>query len=152
MDNIPPQKGRAEDLFFFQLMQRYSNYILVNRRKGNYFPDITLSINESFIDVEIDEPYSFKDKKEIHYIGSNDRIRNEYFVNQNWFIIRFSEMNIISNMEECINIVDCIVNFINTGDIEYLSKLLTIKESISHKQWTIEQARMMAISNYRNKI
>lgn len=48
---------------------------------GTYAPDLVLYNGCSCpVDIEIDEPYEYKTKKEIHYMGCGDEERNNYFV------------------------------------------------------------------------
>ncbi len=68
------------------------------------------------IDIEIDEPYEYKTKKEIHYIGCGDEDRNKYFISNNWFVIRFTENQIKNHLAECVDIVKAFVHFIDYGD------------------------------------
>lgn len=78
-----------------------------------YFPDIAIIIENLYIDVEIDEPYTMDSKLPIHCVGSDD-YRNYYLASNGWEIIRFSEQQIVEHTDKCIetikNTIDYIVN------------------------------------------
>lgn len=146
------KRGRMEDSFFEALMKQHHKYIRINRKVGNFFPDIVIQVRDNkCIDVEIDEPYEFTNKEEIHFIGCGDEKRNEYFQNQGWFVLRFSEINLVKYFDECVLIVENLVKFLRFNKPKYLEKLLSLKERIEHTQWTFEEAHFMALKNYRKK-
>lgn len=80
-----------------------------------------------------------------------DEKRNEYFQNQGWFVLRFSEINLVKYFDECVLIVENLVKFLRFNKPKYLEKLLSLKERIEHTQWTFEEAHFMALKNYRKK-
>lgn len=150
-DDALPQRGRAENLLFYELMKTYPQYVKIDLKVVSYYPDIIININNCyFIDVEIDEPYDYKTKKEIHYVGSNDNTRNQFFVENNWFVMRFTEYQIVNELSYCLSIVENMIDFIKTGNTNHLSKIEDIKSKISQSAWTKEEARVMAIENYRD--
>lgn len=145
-----PYRGKYEDNFFSALMDRFPDFVKINRKKGPYYPDIVLCVDAyNYIDVEIDEPYELSENKEIHYIGCGDEDRNEYFVNKNWFVLRFSEQNIKDHLEQCIDLIDNLTSFLKECKIKYLENFIKVNNEISHPQWTIEQARLMRIRKFR---
>ena len=51
-------------------MKEFLSYTKIDKILGPYTPDLVLSNGCSCpIDIEIDEPYDFQTRKEIHYIG-----------------------------------------------------------------------------------
>jgi hypothetical protein len=109
------------------------------------------------IDIEIDEPYTFENgvTKEIHYLldfngESIDKGRNDTFVANNWFVLRFAESQIKNNLQECLQIVQFLINFIASNDNKrYLKEFNNLSTRISKGFWTKENARRMARTNYR---
>ena len=84
-----PQRGANEDSLFYELMKEIPSCVKVDRSFNGYFPDLVIYDKYHCpcpIDVEIDEPYECKTKKEIHYIGCGDDARNEMFVLSGWFV------------------------------------------------------------------
>lgn len=147
----PPQRGFYENKLFEALMYEFPQYVKVDVEIEGYYPDITLEIDEHIcIDIEIDEPYEFKTKKEIHYIGIDD-IRNETITNCNWFVLRLAEDQIKYNLTGCIKIIKALVDFIKNPNEENLDQYQKLADSIKIKQWTKEEARLMAIQDSRKK-
>jgi len=150
--DIRQKKGKSEDLLFIELFNLYPDFIKIDMQLSGYYPDIVLNICDIvFIDIEIDEPYDLINKNELHYIGCNDEKRDEYFTNNNWFVLRFSERQILNNLVDCIALIKKLVDFI-IGKSEYLDFTESDeKEGIIHIKWSKEEARMMKILNQREK-
>jgi very-short-patch-repair endonuclease len=72
-----------------------------------------------FIDIEIDEPYSFEERKPIHFDDS-DCERDKYFAESGFIVIRFTEDQIIDNTYQCYFIIKkCIskiLDFVSASD------------------------------------
>lgn len=148
----PPQRGKSEDLLFYTLMKEQPSYVKMDKSLGRYAPDLVIHNGCSCpIDIEVDEPYEIRTKKEIHFIGCGDEERNDYFSSNNWFVLRFSENQIKNNLNECVKIVKALIHFIDWGDTSQLFEIEYLLNSISEPRWTKEQARMLAIENFRNK-
>ena len=101
------------------------------------------------IDIEIDEPYDFQTRKEIHYIGCGNEERNKFFVQNDWFVLRFSENQIKNHLFECVDIVKALIHFIECGDTSKLNEIESIIIHIQEPRWSKEKSRMLAIENYR---
>lgn len=159
----PPQRGASENRLFLALMKKISSCVKVDRSFHGYFPDLVIYDKYGCpcpIDIEIDEPYEYKTRKEIHYIGCGDEKRNEVFVANGWFVLRFSERQIMDNLNECVDIVIALVYFIMTGDpfrlCKYEIKDNSIKmmpaiKKIREPRWTKEMARVMSLENSRGE-
>ena len=89
-------------------------------------------------------------KKEIHYIGCGDEDRNKRIAQKEWMVIRFSEKQIMTDCKSCTNLINKMVEVIETGNIQSLDELINIRNSLKEKRWSKEDARMMAINNERN--
>lgn len=91
----------------------YRQYDLESLSTKYYYPDIAIIIENLYIDVEIDEPYTMDSKLPIHCIGSDD-YRNYYLASNGWEIIRFSEQQIVEHTDKCLetikNTIDSILN------------------------------------------
>lgn len=145
-----PQKGASEDLLFYHLMQYMDKNIVIDGKVGRYFPDIIIKLKNGInIDIEIDEPYEYTSKKETHYIGCGDEERNKYFLDNNWFVIRFSEGQIKNKIYDCIKIIKQIKDLLESGNHRGIC-ISKIVNDISEPRWTKEEARMMAIKSYRD--
>lgn len=147
--NASAQKGYWEDLLSAELKLKFPESVFLGGNIGNYYPDIILKINNIWIDIEIDEPYDYKTRKEIHYLGGEDNKRNSFFIENNWFVVRFSERNILKNLPSCMEIIKSIIDFILIGDVQLLMKTQNLMEQICHKRWTKEESRIMALNRTR---
>jgi len=152
---LSPKRGRAELEFLVKLNNHLKEYIFVdmvpqlnsNRNSRTYNPDFTLICPKTglHIDIEIDEPYSFQNKTPIHYIGCGDNERDNFFLELNWCVIRFTEKQIIENTSECIKTIQSVYdNLINmsSGYDNFLK---------SEPKWSYEEALIMQNKSYREK-
>lgn len=147
----PPRRGKCEDRLFSNLMQVMPFSVHVDTVISGYFPDIMIATDSNvFMDIEIDEPYELGSRKEIHYIGCEDEKRNARIANQDWIIIRFSEKQILTDCVSCTKLIDDIKKLVEEGNLEALNEAVSIKETIKDRRWRKEDARLMAINNYRN--
>lgn len=145
-----PKKGFVESFFYKKILKRYHSYVKRDIKVGPYFPDLALIINDiCYIDIEIDEPYSFVEDIPIHYIGSSDLERDTFFTEVGWYVVRFSEFQIKNNYEDCIALIENLVNFTLTKKVIYLNNLNDIRESIKSPKWTYEEAEEMIKENWR---
>lgn len=177
------RKGKTEKIFYdflrkklgknIQIDKEITKRFLFNGEFGYYqysekygkpyMPDIVY--DEDFgsihIDIEIDEPYTLSDEssnynktyKPIHFLGGDDEKRDDFFVFNNWVVLRFAEEQIVNNIEDCGKIVQDVVNFLtdllkNEGEFKSWLELKTygIKKV---KRWTKVEAEEMAENNYR---
>lgn len=115
--------------------------------KNPFFPDFLIIDEELgiYIDIEIDEPYSFDTGDLIHHNKSND-IKRDYFFTENcWIVIRFSENQILSQPYECVSLIENILEAIKNKENQIITYL------IEEKKWTVEEAKAMKIKNSRLK-
>lgn len=152
------REGTTENLLFLALEKKFPKYLKIDTMIMGYYPDLTLWVDGVGIDIEIDEPYTFENgvTKEIHYLLdyngiSVDKSRNDTFVANNWFVLRFAESQIKNNLQDCVQIIQCLINFISSsyGNLNYLKELNNLSNRISTNTWTKENARRMARTNYR---
>jgi len=147
------KKGFSEDKFFMKLYHRFREEIKIDTALEYYYPDIAIVINNIIIDVEIDEPYTFDEKKEIHYIDDKgihiDKERDNFFLGKNWFVLRFSEEQTVKHADTCVELISLVAQFIKTANIGYLCDYMKLSESIQQNQWTYEDAKFMALTNSR---
>lgn len=147
VDNVP-LKGRSEDRLFAALMGEMPQRVHIDTVIGGYYPDIMVSAdNDVYIDIEIDEPYEMETKKEIHYLGCDDEIRNFRLSQKEWLIVRFSEKQVIRG--DCKSIINDLLGIVHDGSFTAIEDLLRLRDLMKEKRWSKEEARMMAIQNYR---
>ena len=153
--------GYTEELFFEYMQNPFAkDFQLYNDRhipskKGHrpYEPDIVLISEKKgkniFIDIEIDEPYEGFGRTPTHEVGK-DIIRNEFFTNRGWVVIRFSERQIHQDPKEC-----CfhIAKVIAALDSEYeIPFHITLYGTLEQdKSWDSLQSKKWAKERYREK-
>src|SRR5690606_25978332 len=92
-------KGATEDFFLTFLSNNISENIFTDltldyssvQKRFSYKPDFIIEVKELnlFIDIEIDEPYVGSNGSPIHFKKSNDNLRNNFFIDNKWIVIRF---------------------------------------------------------------
>jgi very-short-patch-repair endonuclease len=114
------------------------------------FAYIDKSLN-LIIGVEIDEPYSYKTKSPTHCCdGDKDKKRNEFFLKNNWIVVRFAEEQVVCYPNRCCKLLAYVVGEI-TGDWELLKKFEKVPDLMTVKHWTTKEAKRMAKKGYRDK-
>jgi hypothetical protein len=148
---VEGQRGKTELYFLNRLHSKFGNQIKVDMvlitDYQQYFPDFTFVCERTglHIDIEIDEPYSFLEKKPIHHTGTNDDERNRCFLEQNWCVLRFSEKQIVKDAEGCIFFIEKIINSILDKSLDFPTNIIA-----SDKRWTLEESLVMMYNNIRN--
>lgn len=120
------QKGYKENDFYHQLKQNIIDIEIANNVhmvipyfNKPYEPDIILfdkSLN-LYIDIEIDEPYDGYYRYPTHYISpedetKQDNIRDLFFTESGWIVIRFTEKQVHCYTNECIDYIKNVLNSI----------------------------------------
>ena len=101
------------------------------------------------IDIEIDEPYVGNTKAPHHCIDQGkDNIRNQFFTNNNWLVIRFSEKQAVKYPYHCCKVIAKVIARV-LGDYTFLTQLKDVPLLPPEPMWTIKQAKKWAIENYR---
>ncbi|MEO1433487.1 MAG: hypothetical protein AAFV71_31400 [Cyanobacteria bacterium J06633_8] len=101
------------------------------------------------IDIEIDEPYVGNTKEPHHCIDQGkDTIRNQFFTNNNWVVIRFSEKQAVKYPYSCCKLIAKVIARVS-GDFTFLSQLNNVPSLPPEPMWTIKQAKKWAKGNYR---
>lgn len=122
----------------------------VRNRTYGYMPDIAIVWKKKnlFIDIEIDEPYDIVSRKPIHYKDCGDSLRNSYFIDNGWNVIRIAEKQIV---DDCSKIVDYIKFCIRllTNDLRFLVSIDMSRMRID--RWDYAKAAKWAKDNFREK-
>lgn len=152
------KRGPAEPIFESYLFRYFPGKIHLNLELQNpsyddgfpYQPDFVYadSATNLHIDIELDEPYSLKYKKPIHFLGrSTEQTRDEFFLGCGWVVIRFCEEQVIRYPESCCRaIAETIAQIMGEQLSADWSKIPPLPPM---PRWTEEQARNMARYNYR---
>lgn len=101
------------------------------------------------LDIEIDEPYAGDTGKPHHCIDvDDDKIRNRFFLERNWGVVRFAEVQVVRHPWSCCKAIAQIIARL-TGDDSVFILLQRLADVPLQKQWTKREARLMAKNNYR---
>jgi very-short-patch-repair endonuclease len=157
--HIKAPKGHSETQFEHDLWRYFPGKIQTGLLVSNpackqpYVPDfayIDQSLN-LYIDIEIDEPYAYGTQKPIHYLGSaKDQQRNQYFLDQGWLIIRFSEEQVVRSPASCCKAIASAIATL-LGDSAMLHPFRQVPTLKPQKRWTGAEAKVMAEQAYREK-
>lgn len=119
----------------------------IRARNYGYKPDIALVWKERniFLDIEIDEPYDIVSRKPIHYKGSGDKLRNDYFLDNGWSVIRVSERQVIENCEEVVEFVKLALRILSQD-----GKFKSVSEKLENtNRWSYDEAKELECNKYR---
>ena len=154
------QQGVSEKQFFIYLCRYFSDFY--DFCMGGEFPIPSTSFRYTAdfilvhqptglaIDIEIDEPYDGRTGKPHHCVDRNkDSQRDRFFLERNWVVIRFSELQVVKYPDACCKAIARVISQI-TGDYRSLVKLQNVKDSLPHQQWKVKQAVYMAKTKFRN--
>lgn len=157
---LTPKRGFSENYFYEHLKEQFPNMIFRNyileefSNNRAYQPDFILQdkITGLHIDIEIDEPYVFENKKPIHYIDEDgihtDINRDHYFNLKGWIVIRFAENQIVETPLECCKVVSNIIRAVTKRNF---MKDFKSEFKINTKCWTKNVALKLAENNERKK-
>ncbi|MCX6352346.1 MAG: hypothetical protein NTX03_10865 [Bacteroidetes bacterium] len=150
------KKGYTEDGFFRTLKEHFKGKFSVfndrhipTKNGRVYEPDFVLSnIKNSkniYINTEIDEPYEGGKKAPTHCIGK-DNIRDDFFTKRGWIVIRFAEIQVHQEPDNCCALIAKVIASI---DETFSSELLLQSNPMSVRQWSSSQARKWVGIKYR---
>lgn len=118
------QKGYKENDFYNLLKQNITDiemtnnvHMVIPNFNKPYEPDIVLfdkNLN-LYIDIEIDEPYDGYYRYPTHFINPEDEIKQDnirdlFFTESGWIVIRFTEKQVHCQAYECIDYVRNVLN------------------------------------------
>ena len=156
-------KGKSELYFYRSLIQtkEFDFTIYPNTKieiEGDYddyyyYPDFILEDDYGiYYDIEIDEPYTAKEKLPIHYIYDDDNncdaYRNMILSDKGYVVIRFAESQIILHTKECIEYILLIRKQIHSMHIESISKNVI---DFSVAKWSYDEADNLANEDFRKE-
>lgn len=99
-----------------------------------------------YIDVEIDEPYDGYSRTPTHVSNASDDIRNRYFNDSGWVVIRFTEHQIHTNPSGCVATIKYIIESLQ-NQTDGINKVNVTHEN----KWDVKQAVTWAKDLYREK-
>ena len=151
------QKGYKENDFFNEIKLQIHDIELTNNvhmvipnYSKPYEPDIVLFDKKLnlYIDVEIDEPYDGFYRYPTHNFRAEDdfkqdNIRDLFFTESGWVVIRFTEKQVHKQPNECIDYIKNVINSIYNNEFNKTPKCELIN------QWNENQCTQWQLNNYR---
>jgi hypothetical protein len=153
------QKGYKEKDFYNQLKQNITDiemtdnvHMVIPNFNKPYEPDIVLfdkNLN-LYIDIEIDEPYDGYYRYPTHFINPEDEIKQDnirdlFFIESGWIVIRFTEKQVHCQTYECIDYVRNVLNSL------YNRNFVTDTTCNRENQWDYNQCIQWQKIYYREK-
>lgn len=153
------QKGYKENDFFIKLKQDITDiemtnnvHMLIPNFNKPYEPDIVLydkNLN-IYIDIEIDEPYDGYYRYPTHFINPDDEVKQDnirdlFFTESGWIVIRFTEKQVHCQVNECIAYIK------NVLDTLYSRNFIILKTCQEERQWDYNQCIQWQKIYYREK-
>jgi hypothetical protein len=151
------QIGVSEKFFFDHLKKHFPQarfgrkYPHPDRdEKYWYSSDLEIVAAALGIQVEIDEPYAGKKGTPHHCSDSGkDSERDAFFLERNWIIIRFAEIQVVTEpMSCCLAVAKVFAEL--TGDTTYLESIGKCDLPNKVPTWTVAQAKKMAKRDFRH--
>ena len=99
------------------------------------------------INIEVDEPYSLFSREARHCVGE-DNLRDAYFLERGWAVVRFSEIQVHRNVEGCLRFIAELVSQIDTN-FELPHSFLNYSKLKDDPLWDLVQAQKWEKSSYR---
>lgn len=154
--NSTAKQGVSEREFFRHLLCAFPENVICQAVEFE-IPGYPLRYSADFIlyhrlsglalDIEIDEPYT-GDTGKPHHCVDEDRIRNRFFLERNWGVVRFAEVQVVRHPWSCCKAIAQMIARL-TGDDSVFMLLERLADVPLQKQWTRREARLMAKNNYR---
>lgn len=114
-----------------------------------YEPDFVLYDKELnlYIDIEIDEPYDGFSRTPTHVSNGTDKIRDKFFIDSGWVVLRFTEHQIHTNSRGCIATISYIVDSLRQN----LGSMNPPNYIVHEDKWNSIQAIIWERNLYREK-
>lgn len=98
-----------------------------------------------YVDVEIDAPYHGWYRVPMHYVDGKDEVRDRYFNEQGWTVVRFSERQVREQTQACVELLRRVIAAIRGEQFEYDGLVRP------EKRWTQKEAVAMERELVREK-
>jgi len=129
----------------------YKDYrvLIKNSNDKYYYPDFVLKEKKTglLIDLEIDEPYVEETGAPIHYLEHErylpsftiDKDRNDYFIDNQWIVIRLAEQQVFQHPNLCIKLIEDTIRAIKSLDLQEIH----VSKEFEVKKWSKEEIKFV---------
>lgn len=151
-------KGRSETQFERDLWRYFPGKIQVGlliKRPDlaqPYVPDFAYvdRTHQLYLDIEVDEPYTYDTQQPLHYLGCpKDQRRNQFFLDQGWGVIRFSEAQVLRFPASCCKTIAATIATL-TQDNSIMTPFRQIPTLKPESRWSADEAQRLAAQGYRD--
>lgn len=164
--SIVSKKGVAERQFYLILKSYFGDNVLINKGISDgvnlpYIPDFIFYDNKKnlHIDIEIDEPYRIETGEPTHYnyamhksdnweVYSSDKKRDNLFMRKGWFIIKFSEEQVIKYPKSCCKVISELLKSV-FDDTTYYEVFSNVEDIIPDSTYSITDCVSLENTKYR---
>lgn len=157
-DGITKRRGFKEESFQNSIQQYFGSDLIISgavrlntgKKTRPFEPDIAIigkGVINIRIDIEIDEPYAGMTRQPTHCKG-DDMMRDAYFADRGWIVIRFSEYQVHTQEHGCLKYIAKILNKIDDNFI-IPTDLISVADLKPEKVWDIVQAQKWEKGLYR---
>ena len=117
-------KGKFDDLFWRDISPRLKDIHFCGEgiatrsvSRLNYYPDLLIYTKQHFlIDVEIDEPWHWKDgRKVLSHEATADVNRNQAFLREGMVVVRFSEQQVVQQTAACLQLIQAVIDHLHAN-------------------------------------
>lgn len=154
------RRGFKEDDFQKSIENFFGSHFIVSgelrintgRDTRPFEPDIALidrKNNSLRIDIEIDEPYAGITRQSTHCKG-DDTMRDIYFVDRGWIVLRFSEYQVHMFEKECLRFISEVIRAVSST-FSVPASLENVQTVENEMLWDIVQAQKWENEKYREK-
>lgn len=151
------QVGVSESYFLDHLRRYFSSATFGRQfahpdrqKKYWYSSDIEIVLLGLGLQIEVDEPYAGKNGKPHHCVDHGmDAKRDMFFLDRDWIIIRFAEIQVVSEPIACCFVVAKVVAQL-TGDTSYIDLISNSAPPKKVPVWTEKEAKTMAKEDFRH--
>lgn len=115
-------RGKFDDLFWSDVSPRLKDIhfcgegiAISSVSRLNYYPDLLIYTKQHFlIDVEIDEPWYYKDGQKVPaHEADVDARRNQAFLREGIVVIRLSEQQVVGQTEACLQLIQAVIDHLH---------------------------------------
>lgn len=156
-------KSKAKETFYQLIKEHFPNKIIDYYTLGEfkneekpYWTDFVYhdSVKNILIDIEIDHPYDLIYTENKAFVDTRNTIRENderdtYFINRGWFVIRFSEEQVVKYPASCCKFIGELL-FKLTFNFSYISEYIETPSLPEMPMWSTKQSREMAAVKSRD--
>ena len=153
------EKELCEKIIDLRLQKNFYDGVCLYIKNSNkpFEPDLAYIDTSKgiFMDIEVDEPYSGFDHTPIHYRLADGRtiddMRNDYFTERGWTVLRFSEKQIYRQTKSCLKEIFKLLQKMDPS-ITMPFMLKSAEDLVPENMWTEQEVKNFIREKEREKM